>query len=285
MSELFDIYGVAGLTLSLVSIAVIIDAIEIIAERKQFNRGGVFDYEVLKTYREFMLKKGLDRVLIFLCDYPRFIYLIIFQAGVATMVLVSHIFGSLPLQLNGLLVGIILSILLLWHFRNPYGMDGSDQMKAVVLVSLFIFYVSPDLVVKQFSIFFICFQALLSYFTSGFAKLVSPVWRRGEAMRGIMNTMGYGNRVFARLLFKSEKLSKLLCWVVIIFECAFPLLVFTGVDTALIFVLIGILFHLSIAMSMGLNNFFWTFVSTYPPILYFANAFHIFVTSSAINLP
>ena len=133
--------------------------------------------------------------------------------------------------------------------------------------------------VKQFSIFFICFQALLSYFTSGFAKLVSPIWRGGEAMIGIVDTVSYGNKVFARLLVKNATLSKLLCWSVIIFECAFPLLAFTGVQTTIIFIVTGIIFHLSIAIFMRLNNFFWTFIATYPAILFFANSFQIFIAS------
>jgi hypothetical protein len=283
LSGLFEVNVVADLILSLVCIAIIIDAIEIIFKRKQFSRGGVFDYAILKTYRKFTLNKIVDPTMSFLLDYPRFIYLIIFQVVVAT-ILVSHLFASLSSTLNGPLIGIILLILLLLHFRNPYGGDGSDQMKVIVLVSLFIFYISPDLIVKQFAIFFICFQALLSYFTSGFAKLVSPVWRGGEAMRGIMNTMGYGNKVISRLLVKNAKLSKVICWSIIVFECIFPLLVFTGVNSAIIFIVIGIMFHLSIAIFMGLNNFFWSFVSTYPAILFFANNFQIFIIELKDNL-
>jgi hypothetical protein len=35
-----------------------------------------------------------------------------------------------------------------------------------------------------------------------------------------------------------------------------------------IFLATGILFHLTIALIMGLNTFFWSYISTYPAILF-----------------
>ena len=147
-------------------------------------------------------------------------------------------------------------------------------MQVIIFASLVAFYLSPIFIVKQFVIFFICFQVLLSYFTSGFAKFVSPVWRNGSAISGILNTISYGVRPVARILVNNANLSKLICWSVIIFECAFPLLVFTGVKPTIIFITTGVVFHLSIALSMRLNSFFWSFVATYPAVLYFAYQFH-----------
>jgi hypothetical protein len=56
-----------------------------------------------------------------------------------------------------------------------------------------------------------------------------------------------------------------------VFECALPLLVFAGVRPCLLFIAAGMLFHFSTAIFMGLNDFFWSFVATYPALLFVAS--------------
>lgn len=270
---------VASVTLAVVSIPIIIDSVEVISERRHYGQNGIYNYEVLRTYRKFMMGKVAGPIFQALFEYPRFIFLMVFQVSLAA-ILFSHIFINVVEPLVAPAIGIILLILMLTHLRSQYGLDGSDQMKVIVVAGLFVFYAVPDPVIQQFSLLFIAFQSLLSYFTSGFAKLVSPIWRGGQAMSGIVSTMSYGNKTVSRLLLGNPTLSKLLCWIVIVFECGLPLLVFTGGDTALVFAIVGVAFHLSIALLMHLNSFFWTFISTYPALLFFAVSFQAFLTGS-----
>jgi hypothetical protein len=260
------------LQINLASITVIIDAIEIIFERHQYGPNGIYNFAILRTYRKWMMTPWIANILNILFNYPHYIYLVSIQL-IAGVLIVSHLFTNLSLPL----VLVILLIHLLSHLRNQYGLDGSDQMQVIIFASLVAFYASPSLIVKQFSIFFICFQVLLSYFTSGFAKLVSPVWRNGTAISGILNTVSYGIKPIAKILVTNPTLSKLICWSVITFECAFPVLVFTGVKPTIIFIITGIVFHLSIAVFMRLNAFFWSFVATYPAVLFFAYNFQIVI--------
>jgi hypothetical protein len=80
-------------------------------------------------------------------------------------------------------------------------------------------------------------------------------------------------------LFKKPQLSKLVCWCIIIFECVFPILIFTGIQSTVFFILVGMIFHFSISIFMRLNSFFWSFIATYPALLFFAAEFQNFVGS------
>ena len=47
-----------------------------------------------------------------------------------------------------------------------------------------------------------------------------------------------------------------------------PTLILGGPKVFLVFVAIAVLFHASIAITMGLNIFFWSFVATLPALLW-----------------
>jgi hypothetical protein len=59
-------------------------------------------------------------------------------------------------------------------------------------------------------------------------------------------------------------------WSVIAFESLFPLAILAGPKGALVFLGIGVMFHLANAAVMGLNNFVWAFTATYPAVHYCA---------------
>jgi hypothetical protein len=274
-SYLFDINLVVDLILTIASIAVIIDALEIIVERRQYSSSGIYNFEVLRTSKRWMLNRWMAPIFNMLFKYPNYIFLVSIQLAVATLV-ISHLFTNLSL----FFVILILLVHLLSHFRNYYGIDGSDQLQIIIFASLVVFYAaSSDPIIQKFSVFFLCFQSLLSYFMSGLAKLVSPVWREGAAIVGIINTESFGNKRLAQILINSPMLSKLICWWVIIFECVFPILIFTGIQTAYFFIMFGIIFHLSTAIFMRFNSFFWSFIGTYPALLFFAVEFQNFIES------
>jgi hypothetical protein len=274
-SYVYDINLIVDLIQTIASIAVILDSIEIIIERHQYSSRGVFNFEVLGTYKKWMLSKKVKPILDTLFKYPNFIFLVSIQL-VSAILILSHLFVNFSI----LFVTVILVIHLLSHVRNHYGMNGSDQLQVIIFISLFVYYIFPfDPIVQKFSIFFLCFQSLLSYFMAGLAKLVSPMWRNGIAIAGIMNTEIFGNKIFAQILIKNSLVSKIICWWVIIFECIFPLLIFTGIQSAVIFTIIGTVFHLSLAVFMRFNSFFWSFVATYPALLFFATEFQSLIQS------
>jgi len=57
-------------------------------------------------------------------------------------------------------------------------------------------------------------------------------------------------------------------WAVILFELSFPLALMTQ-PTLIAALLIAALFHLSNACLLGLNRFFWVWISAYPVLIWF----------------
>ena len=100
---------------------------------------------------------------------------------------------------------------------------------------------------------------------SGVPKLRSEVWRSGNALIDLMSTTHFGNKKLYDSLNQHNNLSRILCWLVIIIECIFWI-VFVSGGYAIFILIIGITFHGIIAMVMGLNKFFFAFISPYPAI-------------------
>ncbi len=273
-SHLFDINVIVDLIQTLASIAVIVNAIEIIVERHQYGPRGIYNLEVLRTNKKWMMSKWIEPIYNFLFKYPNYIFLVSIQLVVAILV-ISHFFTNQ----STLFIIIILVVHLLSHLRNQYGLDGSDQLQIIIFACLLGFYATTDPLIQKYSIFFLCFQSLLSYLMAGIAKLFSSSWRKGNAIAGIINTESFGNKVLAQFLINNPLLSKLVCWWIIMFECIFPILIFTGIQNTILFILSGTMFHLSIAIIMRLNSFFWSFIAPYPAMLFFASEFQNFLGS------
>ena len=115
----------------LACIALMINAAEIIAERQLYSSNGMYSYAVIKTSSPWMLKGRLAPVLDRVFYSPCYISFVSLQLVVAIL-LISHLFPSL----SWLFVVIILLIQLLSHLRNPFGLDGSDQMQVILFASL-----------------------------------------------------------------------------------------------------------------------------------------------------
>jgi hypothetical protein len=114
-------------------------------------------------------------------------------------------------------------------------------------------------------------QSTIAYFSAGAAKLISPVWRNGSAIQGIMDTQTYGHKSAIRYLDKVLWLNVIVCWTVIITETAFPAALLLP-DNLLLVALGGFgIFHLINAYFMGLNLFVLTFTDTYPSVVVLAN--------------
>lgn len=149
--------------------------------------------------------------------------------------------------------------------RCPYGHDGADQMMTICTAAYLLANLSGQVAPV---VWFVAAQSALSYLTAGVAKLVSPVWRSGSALPGILRTRCYGNATAYRLVVDRPHLDRLLCRAVITFECTFPLAL-VGVPPLTVGVLLlGIGFHAVNAVVMRLNTFFVAFVATYPALAY-----------------
>lgn len=261
------------LTLILALVRVVVNASETLAIGSEFQDSGVYSWAFRRArYRwtaSSLFAKPLDLAL----RAPAYLWLSALQVGCA-LTLLPMIFIRQSAVLP--LLAIVLAIELLSSLRNgAYGAEGSDLMELIVLTALTVYNLTSDPVARMAVLWFIALQAMLAYCTSGVVKLQSRHWRSGAAIRSILSTQNYGARTLNDILRKAPGLARFVCWGVILFECTFPLIVFFGPTPTLVLLGCGAFFHLTIAASMGLNAFVWSFVSTYPAIYGLSHHFQV----------
>lgn len=187
---------------------------------------------------------------------------ILFSARIALAVLVLAGVAS-PWPLVGL-AG--LSLLILHRFQGPYN-GGSDRMGLLILWCLTLSRLSPSPMLAELAFGYLGAQLTLSYFISGWVKVVNPDWRSGRALRDVFQFSAYPVAESLRAFADRPRLLRAMSWGVMGFELAFPLtLLWTPALVAGLAV--AGTFHLANACLFGLNRFFWTWLSAYPAILW-----------------
>jgi hypothetical protein len=245
-------------------LAVALSSLEMLVTWRSYSDRGLLSWPVLSTSR-----------IEYFSGWPSAWMRLVFSQRGYSLVIGARLLLAIVLLFNIVVpsfepVGLDAALLLLMVlslFRSAYGTEGSDQMLLVLMAGL----LSYDLltvceVSSPVPLWFVASQSCLSYFISGYAKLISPLWRRGEAIRAIMSTEMYGNRTFANALDRWPLLCSLLSWAIIIWEVLFPLGILCGADVRHVFLAIGVVFHISIAFIMGLNVFAIAFIGCYPSI-------------------
>lgn len=245
-------------------LGIIITSLEYIFIRKEFKTKGVFSWQIFSSRSNYLNSPLPLRKFNFLFGYT----------GVLTIHLIRIACASiLPFitdyTLKVFLLGLIVFVSLIFSFRTIIGNDGSDQMYSIISITLLIVFACNDTFIYKIGLIFIACQSIIAYLVAGIAKVVSKKWRSGIAVYQIMNTKTYGNRKIAMFLHKSSKpINYIISWHIILFETLFVFVVFLPFPWSLIFIVWGIGFHLYNAITMGLNNFFWAFISTYPSLLF-----------------
>lgn len=251
-----------------VSIGAFISTLEWLANRTQLQDNGLFSWPVFQTRGIAIRPEWLERTLSWMVSSHRFLWVLTFRLAALLGVPVALWYG----HGSALFLAVALVSSLAMHFRCPFGMDGSDQMATQVFGALLLGQLSGSLLGHKCALWYICAQACLSYFTSGMAKAISPHWRDGKVVFGIFNTRTYGYEPAARLLLNRPALTRVLGMGAVFMECAFPFCLLMGFPECLMFIAWGVAFHTMNAVIMGLNSFFWSFVATYPAVIYSAIA-------------
>ncbi len=166
-----------------------------------------------------------------------------------------------------LLLLLLLSLAILHRFQGPYN-GGADRMSLLILSCLTLVHFAPSLRWQEVAFGYLVIQLILSYFISGWVKVINPDWRNGQALRDVFQFSAYPVSESLRQWSKSPRLLLSMSWGVILFELLFPfsLLSSTSLTFALV---ITASFHFSNACLFGLNHFFWIWITAYPSILWF----------------
>lgn len=166
-----------------------------------------------------------------------------------------------------LLLLLLLSLAILHRFQGPYN-GGADRMSLLILSCLTLVHFAPSLRWQEVAFGYLAIQLILSYFISGWVKVINPDWRSGQALCDVFQFSAYPVSESLRQWSKSPRLLLSMSWGVILFELLFPfsLLSSTSLTFALV---ITASFHFSNACLFGLNRFFWIWIAAYPSILWF----------------
>lgn len=243
-------------TVRMVACGSAISALEMLAGRHQFARRGVFSLGAVAPF------KRRTRLL---AEIDRFILPLLGVQAAAAAVLAA--LGPLSAAGRAALVATLVAFTAVRWRRHLAG-DGAEQLTTLVLASAALAVLpAPSAGRVALAVAFIAAQLLLSYLTAGLAKLVSPVWRNGSALPAIVSTQGHGHPWAAGLLRHSSVLPLAAAWVVISFECLFPLAAVAPEPIAAAAFAVGLVFHLGCAFFMGLGSFFWAFPATYPCVI------------------
>ncbi len=246
----------------------LISTLEWIWNHRQLKEDGLFSWAVFETRGVVIKPEPLERAMNRLVSFRPFLCILGVRLAALLFLPVALWYGKGATAI----LAVIFCSSLLMHFRCPFGMDGSDQMLTQIFGALLLGHLSGSELGRKAALWYIAAQACLSYFTSGMAKAVSPHWRDGKVLFAIFNTRTYGYEPAARLLMKKPGVTGVLGRGAVLMECVFPVSVLVGFPGCLLFIAWGVAFHAMNAVVMGLNSFFWSFVATYPAVIYCAIA-------------
>lgn len=234
-----------------------------------YANGGLLDWSVLRVTRRRPLSRQFERFTDWLFQPPIFTYFLYLRLLTVLCLFALMFTVASEGRIASFLSLAVLVQLLLLRNRSAYGLDGSDHMYIVIFLGLTVTRLMPPYSwASAAGLFYIAFQSGLSYLISGLAKIAGPSWRDGSAIAGVMTTKIYGNQIAASFLSDRPSLCRVLCWGVIVFEVLFIGALFSGPQFMWSMIVAGFVFHASAAVLMGLNSFFFAFLSAYPAIVY-----------------
>lgn len=199
--------------------------------------------------------------------YPGILVILAIRAGAALGV-IATLFASEP----SLIPLLVLSMTtLIFTFRSSESNDGSDQMGSIAVLACTLAEISGTQAGKCIGLTFIAFQASLAYGTSGFLKAGAKGWRNGTFIMDILRTSSYGNKHVLDFLRNKLVLATLLGCGVAYGDCGLSVAMVLPPLLCITVLFLGVVLHVGIAFVLGLNTFLWSFVATYPALLWISS--------------
>jgi hypothetical protein len=242
----------------------IIRNIEFFLLRREFKKGGLYYWPVLRL-RDMHVLLRFTRILDVLCGYRSFFGMLTIASACAIL-LVTGIFPSIdrllfiPVFISNLVIG----------YRIQLGWDGSDKLANLLNVCLFFCVCAfPTPSIEKITLVFIAAQVVLAYFTGSVSKTFSRVWRNGTAMIGIFSTTRFGNAAMLRVLMGAGKTAQVTgSWMIIMIQLALSVSILLPMNIFLILLGVGLVFHLLNNILFKLNRFVFAFLAAYPALIY-----------------
>jgi hypothetical protein len=247
-----------------IAFGTILSSAEFLWQRHLLTDSGLMSWQMGRLRKPWLIKGVPAKLLNYALSYPHILWLLWIRLVLAAFMLLG------PSQIIITWWIVSLSTVLCWLsvWRTSYGLDGADQMSYIIYTGLAIaVYAETDRARGMF-LWFIALQSCLSYLVAGVAKASSRGWRDGSYLMGICYTQIYGHPQLAAYLSARPLLAKVLSRFIIAWEALFPLVLVVPKPVALFILGSGAAFHIVNGFLMGLNTFIWSFVATYPAVLY-----------------
>ena len=239
-----------GITLSLVCVSILITSLEQLA---RFRELALFLTPHLDQRRSFIFGRIVKSLLVA-------------RVVLAPAVIFSVLFFD---SAGGALILLALASLAI-NFIRPVGGDGAEQLQLITVVSSSLCYLLSERgSAEHWAALYVSFQLLLAYTTTGWSKLHSPVWRKGDVLSRIFSTYSYGHPQMGAVLDRNVVLNQVATWgPMILFSLTPIFFIQPAISLLILFLVFAFAFHVGTGLFMGLNNFVITFPATYPCVIY-----------------
>jgi len=167
--------------------------------------------------------------------------------------------------------------------RNPFIGDGGDNLMRIALLFLVLVDAGARLsldarrrhrarprwveevgaVAHNVGVILVVAQLALLYASTGLYKAAGELWQNGTALYYILRVDEFSNPALAAAVYRNPYLVVGGTYGTVLFEVAFPAALFNPWTRGAL-IATGALFHLSIAVLMGLVTFAWSMLSLYP---------------------
>lgn len=264
MIQFADSAATITVMVRMLAVGTLLSCAEYLSQPSLLKDDGLMSWEIGRLRQPWLARGWLGATLNFVLSYPNVIWLLVIRISVATLMLL----GPADLITKSWLI--LIAAVLCWFFvtRSSYGQDGADQLAYIIYLALAVSSLSGVTFVRSAFLWFVALQSCLAYCVAGVAKARSKGWRDGDYLIDICYTHIYGHAGFADFLSCRRRLAKILARTLIVCESSFPLVLLMPAPIAVGVLAMGAIFHMANAYFMGLNTFFWSFLTTYPAILY-----------------
>ena len=249
------------LTTSIVGCAIALSSAELLVEFGRLADGDLLGWDVGRYHTKWTMRGWLGKIADLIFDVKHFRVLVVLRFVTGITMAVEATRGPV----GGWILAAAFIETFLIAIRSVFGLDGAFQMNLVTLAGLWVNAVSPvGSAASWAGLWFITVQLGLSYAIAGLTKLGSVEWRNGLAVVGILGTSIYGDLGLFGVVNKRRTLAVVAAWSVMTFEASFAPMCAFGGRALMAAMLMGVLFHLSNAVFMGLNGFLVSFLAVYP---------------------
>lgn len=186
------------------------------------------------------------------------LHVLIMACGLAMIGLVTTSFWQFPVLMA------VAWLRLMFICRGNFN-GGSDNMTFVILTGIVLGKVKGE----PTGLTYVALLSVSSYLFAGWVKVLTPEWMNGVALHGFLRLSPLQLSSWEEKKL-SPKITPILSRGFLFIECTFPFALF---NPWLTYGYVGaaVLFHLLNARWLGLNRFFWVWISTFPALIWFSS--------------